>query len=499
MVEAVEAVEAVESLGAAFTRMAREHPDRPAVTDDDSTWSRADLEAHANRWAHDLAARGVHPGDFVSIALPNVAEHYALTLAAWKLGAVPQPLSHKLSDAELAAVLDVVRPPVVAGLAPGTDTSVVPPGTTALPFGHRPGGPDTPPPPAPAPPAWKAPTSGGSTGRPKVIVAAEPGTVDIVASRAAVYRIEPDGTFLCTAPLFHNAPYLFSLLGLMLGNHVVLMGRFDAARALALAQEHAATWIYAVPTMMGRMLRVAGDGAQRNSTHRERLPDLPALRTLFHIGAPCPPAVKRAVIDWLGPDRVLEGYAGTEAQARTSITGREWLEHPGSVGRVTGGEIEARTLDGERRCAVGEVGELWLRPEPGRTTYRYIGAEARSRPGGWESLGDMGSFDADGYLHLADRAADMIVVGGQNVYPAEIEAAILEHPAVMSAVVVPAPDDDLGSVPHAVVQTGHDVTDADLDAHVAARLSPAKRPRAWRRSAGALRDDAGKVRRSSYR
>ncbi|GAA4935113.1 bile acid-coenzyme A ligase [Actinomycetospora succinea] len=489
-----------EPLGEAFTRMARERPDRQAVTDDVSTWTTAELEAHANRWAHDLAGRGVRPGDFVSIAHPNVAEHYALTLAAWKLGAVPQPVSHKLSAAELAAVLDVVRPPVVAGLAPGTDPGVAPHGTDALTLGHEPDGPDTPPPPAPAPPAWKAPTSGGSTGRPKVIVAGEPGVLDIVASRADVYRIEPDGTFLCTAPLFHNAPYLFSLLALLRGNHVVLMGRFDAARAVALADEHAATWIYAVPTMMGRMVRLAGDGAQRSSTGGYgSLPALPALRTLFHIGAPCPPAVKRAVIEWLGPDRVLEGYAGTEAQARTSITGREWLEHPGSVGRVTGGEIEARTLDGDRRCAVGEVGELWLRPEPGRTTYRYIGAEARARPGGWESLGDMGSFDADGYLYLADRAKDMIVVGGQNVYPAEIEAAVLEHPAVVSVVVVPAPDEDLGSVAHAVVQTDGDVTDADLDAHVAARLSPAKRPRAWRRSAEALRDDAGKVRRSAYR
>ncbi|GAA4771880.1 AMP-binding protein [Actinomycetospora chlora] len=476
-----------EPLGAAFTRIAAEHPDRPAVTDDAASWTFAQLEAHANRWAHELAGHGVTPGDLVSIAPPNVAEHYALTIAAWKLGAVPQPLSHRLAPGEIAAVLDVVRPPVVVGLAPGTDPALAPAGTTVLPFGHRPTGPDTPPPPVPAPPAWKAPTSGGSTGRPKVIVAGEPGTFETVTARAPVYRIEPGGTFLCTAPLFHNAPYLFSLLGLLLGNHVVLMGRFDAARAVALAQGHAATWIYAVPTMMGRMVRLP------------RLPDLPALRTLFHIGAPCPPAVKRAVIDWLGPDRVLEGYAGTEAQARTSITGREWLAHPGSVGRVTGGEIQVRTLDGSRECAVDEVGELWLRPEPGRTTYRYLGAEPRSRPGGWESLGDMGRFDAEGYLYLADRAADMIVVGGQNVYPAEIEAAVLEHPAVVSAVVVPAPDDDLGSVPHAVVQTDRPVTDAELDAHVAARLSPAKRPRMWRRSEEPLRDDAGKVRRSVFR
>jgi bile acid-coenzyme A ligase len=114
----------------------------------------------------------------------------------------------------------------------------------------------------------------------------------------------------------------------------------------------------------------------------------------------------------------------------------------------------------------------------------------------------MGRFDAEGYLYLADRASDMIVVGGQNVYPAEVEAAVLEHPAVVSAVVVPAPDDELGSVPHAVVQiddAAGQVTDDELDAHVAVRLSPAKRPRAWRRSGEALRDDAGKVRRSALR
>jgi bile acid-coenzyme A ligase len=223
---------------------------------------------------------------------------------------------------------------------------------------------------------------------------------------------------------------------------------------------------------------------------------LPVLRTLFHIGAPCPPAVKRGVIDWLGPDRVLEGYAGTEAQARTTITGREWLAHPGSVGRVTAGEIEARDDEG-RRCAPGEVGELWMRAAAGVRTYRYLGAEPRAAGDGWESLGDMGSFDAEGYLYLADRRSDMIVVGGENVYPAEVEAALLEHPHVVSAVVVPAPDEDLGSVPHAVVQTDAEVDDAELDAHVTARLARHKRPRAYRRSTEPLRDDAGKVRRST--
>ena len=456
------------------------------MTDDDETVTFAELERRANRWAHHLADRGVGPGDYVSIALPNVAAHYAVSIAAWKLGAVPQPLSHRLPAAEIAAVLDVVRPAAVVGVgsatAAGTGARVV------VPDAVTPDGPDTPPPPAPAPPAWKAPTSGGSTGRPKVIVAGEPGTFEGVTARAPLSRIEPDGVFLCTAPLFHNAPYLFSLIAMLLGNHVVLMGRFDAARSLELAERHDVTWFYAVPTMMRRLLLL------------DERPELPALHTLFHIGAPCPPAVKRGVIDWLGPDRVLESYAGTEAQARTSITGREWLEHPGSVGRVISGEIEIRSPDDDRPCGPGEVGELWMRPAPGVRTYSYLGAEARTRDDRWESLGDMGSFDAEGWLYLADRRSDMILVGGENVYPAEVEAALLEHPHVVSAVVVPAPDDDLGSVPVGIVQLdGTEVDDAELDAHVAARLARYKRPRAWRRSDEPLRDDAGKVRRSALR
>lgn len=464
-----------DPLGVAFTRLAEDHPDRPAVTDDDATLTFAELEARANRWAGDLAERGVTPGSFVSIALPNGVEHYAVTLATWKLGAIPQPLSARLPAAEIAAVLAVVRPAALVGAEI--------PGWPGVPAGHAPTGAATPPPPAPAPPWWKAPTSGGSTGRPKVILAGQPGTYGAVTSRASAQRIEPDGVFLCTAPLHHNAPFLFSLIALLLGHHVVVMPRFDADRALDLAERHGVTWFYTVPTMLRRMLLTG------------RRPALPALETMFHVGAPCPPAVKREVIDWVGPDRVLEIYAGTEAQARTAITGREWLAHPGSVGRVVDGEMEIRDAE-DRVCPPGVVGEVWMRPPPDVVTYRYVGAEARARAGGWESLGDMGWFDEDGYLHLADRAKDMIVVGGENVYPAEVEAALLEHPSVISAVVVPRPDDDLGSVPHALVQLAAPTTDEELAAHVDERLARYKRPRSYERRDEALRDDAGKVRRS---
>jgi bile acid-coenzyme A ligase len=148
----------------------------------------------------------------------------------------------------------------------------------------------------------------------------------------------------------------------------------------------------------------------------------------------------------------------------------------------------------------GEVGEIWMRPPPDRTTYRYIGASARARDG-WESLGDMGWFDADGYLYLSDRQADMILVGGANVYPAEVEAALDEHPAVLSSCVIGLPDEDYGNVVHAIVELapGAGVTDEDLKAHLAARLVGYKLPRTFERTDRPLRDEAGKVRRSALR
>jgi bile acid-coenzyme A ligase len=151
-------------------------------------------------------------------------------------------------------------------------------------------------------------------------------------------------------------------------------------------------------------------------------------------------------------------------------------------------------------ASAGEIGEIFMHPDPKRRTYEYIGAVARTLPGGWESLGDMGSIDADGYLYLADRKTDMILVGGSNVYPAEIEAALEEHDAVQSAVVIGLPDDDLGSVPHALVHAPHDnVSDDDLRTHLADRLVRYKIPRSFERVDAPLRDDAGKVRRSALR
>jgi len=183
----------------------------------------------------------------------------------------------------------------------------------------------------------------------------------------------------------------------------------------------------------------------------------------------------------------------------TVITGTEWLNHRGSVGRPVIGEIQTRDFDGSPVPA-GEVGEIWMRRGPGASPpYRYIGATARSAPDGWESLGDIGYLDADGYVYVTDRLADMILVGGANVYPAEIEAALDEHPAVQSCCVIGLPDDDLGNIPYAIVELSGPVSDQDLMTHLRQRLAPYKVPRVIERATVPLRDDAGKVRRSALR
>ena len=180
--------------------------------------------------------------------------------------------------------------------------------------------------------------------------------------------------------------------------------------------------------------------------------------------------LKEAWIEWLGPDRILELYAGTEAQAVTIITGREWLEHRGSVGRPSAGEFMITDLDGNEVPA-GVEGEVWLRSGRDEETYRYVGAEARTMPGGWESLGDMGWFDADGYLYLGDRTQDMILSGGANIYPAEVEAAIQEHPAVRSVCVIGLPDEDRGNTVHAIVEADPDALDVERTARLHRRAS----------------------------
>jgi bile acid-coenzyme A ligase len=228
--------------------------------------------------------------------------------------------------------------------------------------------------------------------------------------------------------------------------------------------------------------------------------DLSSLNRVMCTGAPSPQWLKRAFIAWLGPEKIYEAYGGTERIAGTIISGSEWLQHPGSVGKPTLGR-KVRILDDDGKdCPPRTVGEVFMMPSGGRgSTYRYIGAEAIATGDGWESLGDLGYLDEDGYLYLVDRKTDMILCGGANLYPAEIEGAIDAHPAVRSSAVIGLPDDDLGSRVHAIVDAPTGVSEAELRAWLVERLVAYKIPRSFEFVSEPLRDDAGKVRRSALR
>jgi bile acid-coenzyme A ligase len=470
----------VTSIPAALRQLAADSPDSPALTDVHGTVTRGELQAAIVAAARRYVDLGVGVGDLVSIAFPSDRTFVTAALAAWAVGATPQPIAANMPAAELAGVVAVAKPRLVVG------TSVE--GTASLPA--LPDGDDRDEPlPDVVAPNWKAPMSGGSTGTPKVIVATAPAEIETTQGLAAFMQMTPGDVALITAPLHHNGPFLSTIGALGTGGHAVLPGRFDAESTLQMVERHGVQWIYLVPTMMSRIMKLPGDVRARY--------DVSSVRAVMHMAAPCPPYLKQAWIEWLGGDRVWELYAGTEAQAATLINGNEWLEHRGSVGRCVIGEMEI-TDDAGNVLPPGEVGELWMRAPLG-PTYEYLGATARGREGGWESLGDLGWKDEDGYIYLADRLTDMVLVGGSNVYPAEVEAALDEHPAVLSSCVIGLPDEDLGNRLHAIVQAGTDVSDEDLTAWCAERLTRYKVPRTFERVDTPLRDDASKVRRSQLR
>ena len=292
-------------------------------------------------------------------------------------------------------------------------------------------------------------------------------------------------------PLYHNGPAVWSCQAWLNGLKVVILPRFDAEATLQAIAEHGGSVLYMVPTMMKRILRLPDE--QRLSY------DLSSLRVVWHLAEPCPEWLKQAWIDWLGAERIFELYAGTEAQIATIISGPEWLAHRGSVGRVPDGAVRITDEDGND-VPVGEMGEVWMRNPRGTPTYHYVGATARTLEGGWESLGDMGRLDADGYLYLGDRASDMILSGGANIYPAEVESAIQEHPAVRSCAVIGLPDEDKGNTVHAIVEADAGAVSVDeLKTFLGERLVVYKVPRTFEFVDFALRDDAGKVRRSALR
>jgi len=473
------------SHGRALSWLAEQAPEHPAVIHEGVTRSRGELERRANRLARAYRTRGVQVADRVTLALPNGPGFLEACAAVWKLGATPQPISARLPEPERRAIVELAAPALVVGASPGEYAEL-----PALPadFEPEPALSDAPLPDV-VPPHARCMASGGSTGRPKLILELAPARCD---PEVAENGMQPRGITLVPGPLYHAGPFITAWQCLLSGGTAVVMTGFEPRQALELIERHRVDWVLFVPTMMQRIWRLP-------ETERLRF-DLSSLRRVMCTGAPCPEWLKRAWIEWLGADKIWEAYGGSERIAGTLISGEEWLSHPGSVGRPSG-ERKIRVLDEHGRdCPPGAIGELYLMPPDGPgSTYRYIGAEPAATADGWETLGDLGYFDEDGYLYLVDRKTDMIVTGGVNVYPAEVEAALDAHPAVRSSAVIGLPDDDLGQRLHAIVDVTSPVSDAELAEHVACRLVRYKVPRSFERVDEPLRDDAGKVRRSGLR
>jgi bile acid-coenzyme A ligase len=473
------------SIGRAIRWWSEKDGDRPALTFENTTVTRRQLEDRSNRLAREFALMGVKQGDFVALVLPNCIEFFESVIAAVKLGAAVMPVSPKTPAHERDPVLDLLNPALIVGLSSGSYRNIgcIPQGyrcqdsTSSEPLADVVAVP------------WFATSSGGSTGRPKVIVNSQAALFDpeVPESRLALEK-----AVLIPGPLDHGGPFHTAVRALLFGNHVVVMPRFDPEACMRLVDLHHIDYLPVVPTMMNRMLRLGREVVGRY--------DLSSLRVMVSFGAACPAWLKEGWIDLIGAEQVQEFYSCTEQLGMTWITGTEWLEHRGSVGRpVNGSQVRIFGADG-KQIAAGEIGDIYLMPSGGPgSSYRYIGSESRRREDGWETCGDLGWLDQDGYLYIADRRTDLIVSGGANVYPAEVEAVLDQHPRVRASAVIGLPDDDLGHRVHAVIEAESPIDIEELKAWMAARLVRYKIPRTFEFVSEAVRNETGKVRRSALR
>ena len=467
-----------------MARLAGDNPDVVAIVHRDRSISRSELEERSNRLARVMAERGLRFGEYAVIGLPNGIDFYVAFFAILKVGAVPLPLSARLPRVERQGIVDLAQPGILVGVEASDH-----PGIPCLPEGFEPDEavsadvlPER------VSPAWKAPTSGGSTGRPKIIRSGG-GAEGYPIFNQYFFGYTSEDVQAVVAPLYHNSALAMSVGGLLLGQRLVVLDKFDAEATLMTIERHRITWLMLVPTMMHRMYRLIEQGGTY---------DLSSIRLLWHTASRCPEWLKEAWIQLIGPEKVMELYGGTEALAIASLNGSEWLQHRGSVGRPTIGDMKILDDNGEELPA-GVVGEIYMKGMAGMPrTYEYVGATPKERDG-WETLGDLGWKDEDGYLYIADRRVDMIVSGGANIYPAEVENAIDQHPSVFSSVVVGLDDPDLVERVHAIVHAEPGTAQKDILDFLADKLVRYKVPRSIEFTDQPLRDDSGKVRRSQLR
>lgn len=494
-----------------FWQQAESDPGRRAVVAPDG---RVVSFGELRRWSDALAVgmrdRGLRPGDRVAVVLPNVPEFLALQLATEQTGLDLVPVNRHLLAVEIEHVLRDCEPALLVfgdeqadQVLPAADAAgVAPSGRFAVPAGAGvPGltsleGVGSP---APADRLLGGTMlyTSGTTGAPRGVRRARPavtpeeGVARRLARTAERHGWPPGpGVHLVVAPLYHAAPGGFALTALHRGHTLVMAPRFRPASFLRLVERYRVTSTHMVPTMFHRLLTLP---ETVRAAH-----DLSSLNFVVHAGAPCPVHEKSAMLDWLGPV-VHEYYSSTEGGG-TSVTPEQWRARPGTVGRAWPG-VGIRILDdGGEEVPVGTVGNVHLRNGERFEYFRDPQKTARAWRDGYFTAGDVGSVDAEGHLFLADRRTDMILSGGVNIYPAEIEQELLRHIAVGDAGVVGVPDAEWGHRVHAVVELvdGYVPGDAlrqEILHAVGTRLARFKVPRSLEFVAELPRTETGKLRR----
>lgn len=470
---------------------ALQDPGRLAVRVGDVNTTYGELEAQANRIAHVLRGQGVGRGDHVAALMGNGASVFAVVWGAYRVGAyiTPVPCTASAKDAAYIVRDCGARAVLVDGRL-GETVAALPAMGGCSPKWLAAGG-DIPGFLSVDPLLEKAPatavadeTSGallmytsGTTGHPKGVWRALPQTVSACPPFAqdliAMFDVSERSRYLSTAPLYHAAPLRFGLAFLAAGGSVYVMPKFEANEALELLERERITHSQWVPTMFQRLLALDVGVRERFKAPHHRL--------ALHAAAPCPVPVKHAMIDWWGP--ILEEYySGSEGVGLTAITSDEWLQRPGSVGQARKGQLHILG-DEDEELSSGQTGRVFFSGIP---PFAYHGAPEktaqRTSRQGWQTFGDVGYADADGYLFLTDRLDDMIISGGVNIYPQELEAALLEMPDISEVAVVGTPDSEFGERPVAfvVLRAGASSSAAlpdSIDAYALLRLGRIKRPR----------------------
>ncbi len=477
-----------------FWKLAQDDPDKIAVIDPDGKeTTRGELLTFANRIARGLQALGLQHGDCVAMVMNNQLPFLEINMATAQIGLYLTPINYHLTGPEIAYIVEDCEAKVFIAAERFAETAKAAvdelnfPAEACFaigeiegfrPFSELPAGQSSE---LPENRLMGMPMlyTSGTTGRPKGVRRAmmnmDPDTgAGMMSMLSSLFDIEPgSGVHLAAGPLYHAAPLAYGTGGMHMGQALVIMDKWTPEGTLELIERYKVTTSHMVPTMFHRLLQLPDSIKEKYDTS--------SLKNIIHAAAPCPVDEKTAMLEWWGPV-IYEYYAATEGGG-TYVKPKEWMEHPGTVGQPFPGATVKIFDDDGNELGANESGTIYMGTPMGSFEY-YKAPEktAEARRGDLFTVGDIGYFDEEGWLFLNDRKSDMIISGGVNIYPAEIEAVLLTHPKVGDAAVIGIPNKDWGEEVKAVIEPGKGVTPDDaliteLLAYCRERLAGYKLPR----------------------